>query len=124
METIAKIPPSHFAIMGETAREDYLFRLKHGELPTFLSDDLERAKELVKKYYPDGDAFAKNRKIKNVAARRALIWILTQQQNRTLYRVGKLFGLDHTTIIHHRNGFENDVCVHPSDKIIKKLFAR
>lgn len=120
----APLNPYLFAGIKSDDQESYVFFIKFGKRPIFRGKDIEGAANLVKKHYPESDVFAKDRKAINVAARRALIWILTAKLGRTLKSTGKLFGLDHSTIIHHRNSFEQGTCAHPSDKIIKKLFEQ
>lgn len=118
------LSPYGYAGLNDGEKADYAFIVKYGAIPIFRNEDVEEATQLVKKHYPEGDPFAENRKLVNIAARRALIWILTARLGRTLNSAGKLFGLNHSTIIHHRNSFENGMSWFPADKIIKKLFER
>lgn len=83
---------------------------------------IEHAKEIVRDFYPDGDPFAAGRKLKNVVARRALIWLLTTKLQMPVCAVARYLGKHHTSIIHARDSFELGYSLVPADNRLKKLF--
>ncbi|MBK9983841.1 MAG: hypothetical protein IPP15_15980 [Saprospiraceae bacterium] len=119
-----RLNPYLFAGVKQQDRISYLQGGANDQDTPLIVQSIEDAVALVKVRYPLSDAFAKNRKLRNIEARRALIWILTKRLGQTTVSVGKLLGLDHSTVISHRDNFENGECSFPSDKIIKKLFEQ
>jgi len=120
----APLNPYLFAGIKQQDRANYLLAPVNAHDTPLSVQNVEDAVAMIKVRYPESDVFAKGRKVINIEARRALIWILTKQLRHSTVSVGKLLGLHHSTVISHRDNFENGVSPFPSDKIIKKLFEQ
>lgn len=119
-----RLNPYFFAGIKQQDKADYLHGKENARDTPLIVQDVDSAINLIKVRYPESDVFAKDRKAINIEARRALIWILTKQLRQTTVSAGKLLGLHHSTVISHRDKFENGMSPFPSDKIIKKLFEQ
>jgi chromosomal replication initiation ATPase DnaA len=120
--TKPRLNPYLFAGTKQQDRTDYLLGPVNAHNTPLIVQNVEDAVAMIKVRYPESDVFTKDRKAINIEARRALIWILTKQLRKTTVSVGKLLGLHHSTVISHRDKFENGISPFPSDIIIKKLF--
>jgi len=104
----------------------YIIRLKTNNTPRPLAtifEDVRSVEVFIKEHYPDSDFYTSSRKPMHVSARRALFWVLRLQFGLTYAEIGELYGKDHSTIIYAVRRFVEGFNEHPSDKIIKKIFA-